>query len=58
MTLCPALSQKHLRKKLGAFYIVLFKPSLNNQSSFDTLMLFRNVITCFLIEMMISCTEG
>ena len=51
--LCLAPSQKHLRKNLEAIFIALYKPSLNDQKSFDRLMLFRNGITWFLFEMMI-----
>ena len=43
--LCPAPSQKHLRKNLEAIFIALYKPSLSDQKSFDRLMLFRNSIT-------------
>ena len=43
--LCPAPSQKHLRKKLEAIFIALYKPLLNDQKSFDRLMFFRNGIT-------------
>ena len=43
--LCLAPSQKHLRKNLEAIFIALYKPSLNDQKSFDRLMLFRNGIT-------------
>ena len=43
--LCLAPSQKHLRKNLEAIFIALYKPSLNDQKSFDRLMLFRNCIT-------------
>ena len=56
--LCLAPSQKHLRKNLEAIFIALYKPSLNDQKSFDRLMLFRNGITWFLFEMMISCPKG
>ena len=44
----PAPSHKYLKKNLEAIFIALYKPSLNDQKSFDTLMLFRNGITCFL----------
>ena len=43
--LCPAPSQKYFRKNLEAIFIALYKPSLNDQKSFDRLMLFRNGIT-------------
>ena len=43
--LCPAPSHKHLRNNLEAIFIALYKPSLNNQKSFDRLMLFRHGIT-------------
>ena len=43
--LCPAPSPKHLRKNLEAIFIALYKPSQNDQKSFDRLMLFRNGIT-------------
>ena len=43
--LCPAPSQKHLRENLRAIFIALYKPSLNDQKSFDRLILFRNGIT-------------
>ena len=42
---CPASSQKHLRKNIEAIFIALYKLSLNDQKSFDKLMLFRNGIT-------------
>ena len=51
--LCPAPSQKHLRKNLEAMLIALYQPSLNGQISFNRLMLFRNGITWFLFEMII-----
>ena len=53
----PPPSEKHLTKNLEAISVALYKPSLSNQKSFDTLMLFRNGITWFLIEM-ISCPKG
>ena len=56
--LWPAPSQKQLRKNLEAIFIALYKSSLNDQKSFDRLMLFRNVITLFLIEIMISYPKG
>ena len=34
-----------LKKNIEAIFIALYKPSLNNQKSFDRLMLFRNGIT-------------
>ena len=40
--LCPAPSPKHLRKNLEAIFIALYKPSLNDQKSFDRLIFFRN----------------
>ena len=40
--LCPAPSQKHLRKNLEWIFIALYKPSLNDQKSFVRLMLFRS----------------
>ena len=40
-----APSQKHLRKNLKSIFIALYKPSLNDQKSFDRLMLIRNGIT-------------
>ena len=43
--LCPAPSQKHLRKNLEAIFIALYKPSLNDQQYFDRPILFRNGIT-------------
>ena len=42
--LCPAPSQKHLRKNLEAIFIALYKLSLNDQKSFDRLILFDNLI--------------
>ena len=42
---CTPSSQKYLRKNLEAIFIVLYKPSLNDQKSFDRLMLFKNGIT-------------
>ena len=50
--LCPAPSQKHLRKNLEAILIALYKPSLKDQKSFDRPMLFRNVIYCLLIRIL------
>ena len=44
MYLCPAPSQKHLRKNLEAIFIALYKLSLNDQKSFDRLILFDNLI--------------
>ena len=38
-------SQEYLRKNLEAIFIALYKPSLNDQKSFDRLMLFKNGIT-------------
>ena len=43
--LCPAHSKKHLRKDLEGIFIALYKPSLNDQNSFDRLMLFRNAFS-------------
>ena len=43
--LCPAHSQKDLRKTLETIFIALYKPLLNDQKPFDILMLFRNGIT-------------
>ena len=48
--LCPAPSKKHLKKNLQAIFIALCKPSVNHKKSFDQLMLSKNGITWFLIE--------
>ena len=45
-------------KNFEAIFIALYKPSLSDQKSFDRVMLFKNGITLFLIEMMISCPKG
>ena len=37
--LCPATSQKHLRKNLQVIFIALCKPLLNDQKSFDRLLI-------------------
>ena len=42
---CTPSSQEYLRKNLEAIFIALYKPSLNDQKSFDRLMLFKNGIT-------------
>ena len=42
---CPASSQKHFKKNLEAIFIALYKPLLNDQKSFDRIMLFRSDIT-------------
>ena len=43
--ICSAPVERHLRKNLEAIYISLYKPSLNNQKSFERLILFKNGIT-------------
>ena len=45
-------------KNLEAIFIALYKPSLNDQKSWDRVMLFRNGITLFFFEMMNSCPKG
>ena len=48
IALCAAPSKKHLRKNFQVIFIALYKPSLNDQKSFDRLILFRNGVTWFL----------
>ena len=43
--LCPAPSQKHLRRNLEGIFIALYKSLLSDQKYFDRLLLFRNGIT-------------
>ena len=46
--LCNAPSNSQIRKNLEALFIGIMKPSLNEQTNFDRLTLFRNGITwCF-----------
>ena len=43
--LCNAPSNSQIRKNLEALFIGIMKPSLNEQTNFDRLTLFRNGIT-------------
>ena len=43
--LCSAPSNSQIRKNLEALFIGIMKPSLNEQTNFDRLTLFRNGIT-------------
>ena len=43
--LCNAPSNNQVRKNLEALFIGIIKPSLNEQTNFDRLTLFRNGIT-------------
>ena len=43
--LCNAPSNNQIRKNLEALFIGIMKPSLNEQTNFDRLTLFRNGIT-------------
>ena len=42
---CNAPTKEHLRKNLGALFIDVFKPSLNEQINFERLIPFVNGIT-------------
>ena len=43
--LCNTPSNNQIRKNLEALFIGIMKPSLNEQTNFDRLTLFRNGIT-------------
>ena len=43
--LCNTPSNNQIRKNLEALFIGIIKPSLNEQTNFDRLTLFRNGIT-------------
>ena len=43
--LCNAPSNNQIRKNLEALFIGIMKPSVNEQTNFDCLTLFRNSIT-------------
>ena len=43
--LCNAPSNTQIKKNLEALFIGIMKPSLNEQTNFDRLALFRNGIT-------------
>ena len=43
--LCNAPSNSQIRKNLEALFVGIMKPSLNEQTNFDSLTLFRNGIT-------------
>ena len=43
--LCNAPSNNQIRKNLEALFIGIIKPSLNEQTDFDSLTFFRNGIT-------------
>ena len=43
--LAPAPQKRFIRKNLEALFIILLKPSLNEQKEFDCLILFKNGVT-------------
>ena len=45
LILCNAPSNSRIRKNLEALFIGIMKPSLNEQTNFDRLTLFRNCLT-------------